>query len=128
MVGALADIDYVGTDDLFFGGKTTANYDMDWVATARVRAGFTPHESLLLYGTGGVALAGAATMFNSAPVSSTQVGYVVGAGAEYRINSNWSVKGEFLHHNFGNVISSTTRTHALKPVLNTGKIGITYRF
>lgn len=126
--GGLVDADYVGTNDLVFGGKAGTHYDLDWIATARVRAGFLPSEKLLLYGTGGVALAGASSSFFFGDLDSTRVGYVVGAGAEYRIDQNWSLKGEFLHHNFGNVISSMTSDYTFKPVVNTGKIGLTYRF
>ncbi len=126
--GGLVDADYVGTNDLVFGGKVGTHYDLDWVATARVRAGFLPSEKLLLYGTGGVALAGAQSTFMFIPLDSPRVGYVVGAGAEYRVNANWSLKGEFLHYDFGDAAPAGNGIYTLRPTLNSGKIGITYRF
>lgn len=128
VVGGLADVDYVGTGDLVFGGKVGTNYDLDWVATARVRAGFLPNDKLLLYGTGGVALAGAQSAFFFTAIDSPRVGYVVGAGAEYRVNANWSVKGEFLHHNFGDAAPAGNGVYSLRPTLNSGKIGVACRF
>jgi outer membrane immunogenic protein len=56
------------------------------------------------------------------------VGYVVGAGAEYRVNANWSLKGEFLHYDFGDAAPAGNGIYTLRPTLNSGKIGITYRF
>ncbi len=107
VIGGVADIDYVGTSDIVFEGKGNTNYDMNWVATARVRAGWAPSDQLLFYGTGGFAVAGqdgnVGTFAGPLPIKSTQWGYVIGAGAEYRFASNWSVKGEYLHHDFGTV-------------------------
>lgn len=126
--GGLADVDYVGTDDLVFGGKVDTSYDMDLVATARVRAGFAANEKLLIFGTGGLAVAVANARFGGTQLASTQLGYVVGAGAEYRMKGNWSVKGEFLHHNFGDRIAPDPNNYTFKPVLNSFKVGLAYRF
>lgn len=129
--GGLADIDYVGTNDLVFGGKGGPNYDLNWVATARVRAGFAPSEKLLIFGTGGVAIAGVSGSLSplSEPrlIGSTQTGYVVGLGAEYRFKENWSIKGEFLHYDFGKVTSIEVPS-SFEPRLDALKIGIAYRF
>lgn len=131
VIGGVADIDYVGTSDLVFEGKGSVNYDMNWVATARVRAGWAPNDQLLLYGTGGFAVAGQdgnlATIGGPLPISSTNVGYVVGAGAEYRFAANWSVKGEYLHHNFGTV-EVDGASSILRPKLDVFKVGLAYRF
>lgn len=131
VIGGVADIDYVGTSDIVFEGKANTNYDMNWVATARVRAGWAPNDQLLLYGTGGFAIAGQDGNLGSfggpQPIGSTEVGYVVGAGAEYRFATNWSVKGEYLHHNFGAIdVEGTGAT--FKPKLDVFKVGLAYRF
>lgn len=126
--GGLVDFDYVGTDPLVFSGKIGSGYDMNWVATARVRAGFAPNDKLLLFGTGGIALAGADAVFPPLVLDSRQLGYVVGAGAEYRFAQNWSLKGEFLHHNFGNRLREIPSGYSMSPVLNSFKVGLAYRF
>jgi outer membrane immunogenic protein len=89
-----------------------------WFATARVRAGFTPWERVLVYGTGGVAWANfqsdTAVAFATSPnflapyngavhvgsASTNQVGWVVGGGLEWALTNNWSVKAEYLYLRF----------------------------
>ncbi len=131
VIGGVADIDYVGTGDLVFQGKADTSYDMNWVATARVRAGWAPNDQLLLFGTGGVAFAGVNGSLGSfggpIAISSTETGYVLGLGAEYRFKTNWSVKGEYLHHNFGTISADGTDA-VFKPRLDVFKIGLAYRF
>ena len=140
--GGVVDISYVGTEDLYFGGKTDiSNYDLDAIATARVRGGFAVNQQLLVYGTGGFALSFIdATLID--PLPSTRAGYVVGFGSELKINENWSVKTEFLHHKFDDYVSENAATvsvlksnaassideNILKSSLNTLKIGLNYRF
>ena len=90
-----------------------------WFATARVRAGFTPWERVLVYGTGGVAWANytsntsvifanvanpfagvfsGATHIGSA--STNQLGWVAGGGIEWALTNNWSIKAEYLYLRF----------------------------
>lgn len=131
VIGGVADMDYVGTHDIVFQGKSNTNYDMNWVATARVRAGFAPNDKVLFFGTGGVAFAGVSGNLGGAlgpnPIKSTETGYVLGLGAEYRFDNNWSVKGEYLHYDFGK-IEAVGSTANFKPRLDAFKIGVAYRF
>jgi len=88
-----------------------------WFATARVRAGFTPWDRVLIYGTGGIAWANfqsnTAVAFGTVPqfgvfngathvgsVSTNQLGWVAGAGAEWAVTNNWSIKAEYLYLRF----------------------------
>lgn len=131
VIGGVADMDYVGTHDIVFQGKSDTNYDMNWAATARVRAGFAPSDKVLLFGTGGIAFAGVSGNLGGAsgpnPIKSTETGYVIGLGAEYRFDNNWSVKGEYLHYDFGK-IEAVGSTANFKPRLDAFKIGVAYRF
>jgi outer membrane immunogenic protein len=90
-----------------------AQAKMNWLGTARARVGFvaTPDNRLMLYGTGGFAYGGASGFVNifdnmnglflhGAP-SSTRVGWTIGAGAEYAITNNITIKGEYLYYNLG---------------------------
>ena len=107
-----------------------ANERIDWFGTLRARVGFLPISPLLVYGTGGVAYGGVkANAFMPNPVSvggggntnggfsytcsagqincftgsSTQtlVGWTLGAGGEYMINNNLTLKVEYLYVNLG---------------------------
>ena len=92
----------------------TVTQKLDWLGTVRGRVGITPASNWLLYATGGLAYGG--TRFSNQFVrtdlnpnvgfagnlSQTPVGWTIGAGAEYMITSNWTVKGEYLYYNLGN--------------------------
>ncbi len=90
-----------------------ANNDFDmekkitWLGTTRARIGFLPTERLLTYVTAGVAYGGVKTNLyeysgTDSSKSKTKVGYAVGAGAEYALDTNWTIKGEYLYANLGN--------------------------
>jgi len=147
VVGALADVDWTSGGTIEFGnvdpvtaGKGEAyTYDVDWVATARARVGYTPTERLLVYATGGVA-AGRfeATSYNypafgspaSASFSGVKWGGVGGAGVEYQLSRHLSLKGEYLLYRFDDIAfeSGGLADARFKPKLDTMKIGFALRF
>lgn len=85
--------------------NSTFSNKIDWLALASVRAGFVVGDRLMLYGKGGVAIAQeqhTATASQNIPALSlvmsgkaVHTGVVVGAGGEYAIAPNWSVKAEY---------------------------------
>ena len=90
-----------------FNGDTlnvNAKASLDWFGTTRAKVGFvvTPDNRLQIYGTGGVAYGGGSSHFNvydsrynaywSGSPSSTRVGWTVGAGVEYAITNNVTIK------------------------------------
>lgn len=85
-----------------------ASADINWLATVRARAGFTT-GSMLIYGTGGLAIADAdASITNVEGLgdptrsdSNTHYGWVIGAGAEFKITDNMSLGAEYLHVDLG---------------------------
>ena len=94
---------------------SSASSRLDWLGTARLRLGFTPTERVLLFATGGLAYGGGSAfgsvVANIDPVdvnwygstSSTRVGWTVGAGVEYAITNNVTVKAEYLYYDLGRV-------------------------
>jgi outer membrane immunogenic protein len=89
----------------------SVNDKMPWFATFRGRIGITPRPTWLLYVTGGGALAQIDEDFTVAPATvwsnnTTRFGWVIGGGAEVAIErTNWTVKAEFLHMDFGTISS-----------------------
>jgi outer membrane immunogenic protein len=97
-----------------------------WFGTVRLRAGYNPAPDWLLYVTGGLAYGesqysftflqpgAAANQIGSTATtytlrhSSTDVGFAVGVGAEFKIDRNWSVKGEYLYVDLGKRTIVTT--------------------
>lgn len=147
VAGALADFDWVKGGDIGFGnvdpltsGKGEAyTYDVDWIASARVRLGYTPTDRLLVFATGGVA-AGQfdATSYNypsfgtqaSASFSGIKWGGVGGAGLEYRLSRHMSLKGEYLLYRFDTIEfdSGGLADARFKPKFDAMKVGIALRF
>ena len=89
--------------------------EVDWLASIRARAGLAANR-FMVYGTGGVGFAGFshefdddADFFDGDDDSSTQTGWVLGAGAEFlawRANTrgdNVTVGAEYLHYEFSDV-------------------------
>lgn len=135
--GGVASFDFLGfhdqtATDPIFGGKTNSyTYDLDWVASARARAGFLASDQLLLYGTAGVAVTRVETSADFAfggteTVNKTLVGGAFGAGAEYVFAPNWSFKTEYVEYLFDKV--EVANSIDFKPRFGTLNFGISYRF
>ncbi|MCX7320753.1 MAG: outer membrane beta-barrel protein [Hyphomicrobiales bacterium] len=97
----------------------TTNHKLEWFGTVRGRVGVLPMDRLLLYVTGGLAYGEVSSSVTAQPVtwSATKAGWTVGAGGEYALDNNWTVKLEYLYMDLGNVGNSsgsgTTVTNAL---------------
>jgi outer membrane immunogenic protein len=100
-------------------GSLTLQAKYDWLATARLRLGYT-FDRLMLYVTGGAAFTdvsyrAAYTDFGIMGVAQpapqnfgrTDVGVAAGAGAEWMIALNWILRAEYLYYHFegGNSVS-----------------------
>lgn len=140
------DASKTSTGASFWGHYTSE--DMSFFGTVRGRVGYLLSPQLLIFATGGLAIAKVETLdnvgFEAGGVTRTQArsnslktGSVFGAGVEYAINKNWSVKGEYLSYNLG---SSTTSNPGFGPGFpvsyvtrfkHTGQIaraGLNYKF
>jgi outer membrane immunogenic protein len=49
----------------------------------------------------------------AANFSQTNVGWAIGAGAEWKLTHNWSVRGEYLYVDLGSINGSTPRLTSL---------------
>ncbi|MBK3663870.1 porin family protein [Bradyrhizobium diazoefficiens] len=125
VAGLETDLSFAGlrksdtaTGNFYIGGilATTVDTKLDWFGTLRGRLGFLPTNSLLLYGTGGVAYGAVKTTVTTLNVAGcgflsiycstgsadgTSVGWTIGAGAEYAVAPAWTVKAEYLHIDLG---------------------------
>jgi outer membrane immunogenic protein len=117
VLGVVGDISWSGMDGdtcVETGGcdgspddsYTSAN--LNWLGTIRARAGFTT-GSMLIYGTGGLAIGeaeGGLTFIEggadpSRSDNNTHMGWVIGAGAEFKVAENMSLGVEYLHVDLG---------------------------
>jgi outer membrane immunogenic protein len=92
-------------------------------------------DKFLVYGKGGAAFHdGDWTVTDVGEASTTKsgiLGYTVGAGIEYKIAPNWSVKAEYQYFNFGKehlVMPSDGDRYDLNYNIHTLKAGVNYHF
>jgi outer membrane immunogenic protein len=96
--GIEGDFDYSAMKDEVGGLEVKA----PWFATVRGRIGYAGWGNLLPYITGGAAFAKLEVDAGAAGSDSdTRVGWTLGAGLEYALWSNWSVKVEYLYADLG---------------------------
>jgi outer membrane immunogenic protein len=110
-----------------YTGNVTVSRTLDYIGTVRARLGYVPTPNLLLYGTGGFAYGGVHTftsysfqetiasgglpaVLSTAGSSSTRTGWAAGAGGEWMVTPNWTVRLEYLHYDLGSVTDNTTLT------------------
>jgi len=136
VLGVEADFDWadIGKTATLVGGPVggaIVNSNVDYFGTIRARAGYAI-DRFLPYITGGAAWANSSTtipgMWDSK--SSTNWGWTVGAGAEYAITNNWTVKAEYLYLSFDgkNYTLANADTLSTGFDLQTVKLGVNYKF
>jgi outer membrane immunogenic protein len=95
-----------------------ASVETNWLMTARGRLGWLASDTMLLYATAGLALTDVDVTNSFSDTadslgvgggsqSDTKAGWVVGGGIEVALPGNWTIRGEYLHVDFGSV---TTRS------------------
>jgi outer membrane immunogenic protein len=100
-------------------GTITSSKKTEWLGTLRGRLGLLAAPSFLVYATGGLAYGKvkATTTITeqltysdtpdpfgtSGSISKTRVGWTVGGGAEWMFAPKWSLKGEYLYYDLGDV-------------------------
>ena len=81
------------------------NVDLNWLATARLKAGYKVNDDFLIYATGGLAFGGVDVSVNSPQFhgsdAQTQIGWALGGGVEYRISEPITIGLEYLYVDLG---------------------------
>jgi outer membrane immunogenic protein len=165
VVGIESDFSYLGLRGHATGGAVypccapaaftiNSSVNTNWLFTARPRIGVAS-GNWLFYATGGLAITdlnakftfadnfrdlfgpGHLNAFEAASFSRTKLGYAVGGGIEAGLWSNWSVKAEYLHVNFGTSSikliapmpfgSQQLFTHSADLQANVVRVGLNYR-
>lgn len=143
MLGIEADFSFPNYEDaskvLSYRATGTGyvSEEYEWMATLRGRAGYdfgpwTP------YVTGGIAWASTRwsridlnTGNEDANPSNIRVGYAVGGGVDYRIDSRWAARAEYLYTNFnlsGFLFGSAPARYNSQYDLQRFRIGLNYKF
>lgn len=117
------------------GGSSTNNCpngcstDVDWLWTLRARVGFDAN-GFMPFITGGLAVADVyANTNNTASNSEVRTGWTIGGGLEFMLDNNWTVKGEYLYVDLGDVsVPTLAPTKAAADNLNIIRVGVNYKF
>jgi outer membrane immunogenic protein len=148
VLGAEADIAAAAIDGkVSFDGSDfipvniEAGTSVDWFGTVRARLGYA-FDNVLVYGTGGFAYGDVKTTLNGNldgqgfdySYSDTQTGWTVGAGVEYGITKNITLKAEYLYVDLGSstiteqVSEDTNFNVDVDTAFHTLKAGLNYKF
>jgi len=120
------------------GLKTSASEKLDYMATLRGRVGFMPNDNTLFYLTGGLAAGhfeakanvgvnGSSTLAWSGKDVGAKVGWTVGAGVEYSVSENISLKGEALYYNLGDISVTAKGNAAVRGVAALNGVDYAYK-
>ncbi len=128
VLGAEADVGYGRATKTATVGADRVRAEKNWSGTVRARAGYAD-DRLFVYGTGGLAWASFKLQDdNGVTVSkkdTTRAGWTLGAGAEYAVAQNISVKGEYLYADFGKANVGAARESLTD---HTVRVGVNYKF
>jgi len=113
--GIETDIAY----DSFLTSSLTSAASPGWVGTLRPRLGYAMGP-LLFYGTGGIAY-GNSALFST--TGDSRFGWAAGAGVEYALSKNMSLRLEYLHTDLD--ASANAADHLTDNVV---RLGINFRF
>ncbi len=132
VVGLEADVAASAARRTFdLGGGALYRASNPFLSTVRLRAGLAADRALF-YVTGGLGVATfserittPAALFTT---SSTRAGYALGAGVEYALTQNWTVKAEYMYYGFGDRRNVFTANDRIRSDIHTVKIGVNYLF
>lgn len=129
VIGAEADVDYGRASKTSLVGTDYVKSEKNWAGTVRARGGYA-FDRLLVFGTAGLAWAN--FKLEDTPAGSqtytknqTRAGWTVGAGAEYAVAQNISVKGEYLYADYGHADVGASRQNLTDHML---RVGVNYKF
>ena len=112
----------------------TSQQSIDWFGTVRGRLGVA-FGNTLVYGTGGFAYGNVNQRTNySGDVfasNTTQTGYAVGGGIEYKFTPAWSLKAEYQYIDLGSEKLTDSLGNTTSPLdtnFQTARVGLNYRF
>lgn len=157
---SLLDIDETATASgafpFVFAGtqySVTNSTAVKWMSALRARLGMTIAPEILLYATGGVALAQIKVSgtysddanngivpggSGSASSDKVKAGWVLGGGAQWAFDRQWSLKAEYLYTDFGSVSVDVPLTNSpaftqtitanSEVSLHLLRVGLDYRF
>lgn len=114
--------------DIQYADVSSSAFTLDYFGTVRARIGYA-FDQFLIYGTGGFAYGGGSYQLLGLSNDRNHLGWTLGAGAEYALGGNWSVKGEYLYIDLGDeTYASFLGPRDVGMSANVLRAGVNYRF
>jgi outer membrane immunogenic protein len=104
-----------------------ARSDLNWISTLRGRAGMA-FDRFLVYGTGGLAVAGVELNDGTATDKNTHFGWVIGAGVETAISQNLTARLEYNYVSLNEKDYTGAADYTASPNASIIKAGIGFKF
>ena len=117
------------------GTPDTCSTNLNGLGSVRGRLGWVATPSAMFYFTGGLAwgsLQYKDTVAGGVGFTHTSTGAVLGAGSEFMLSRNWTLKAEYLHYDLGKItagaadFSGTPTDFRVKT--DTFRLGLNYKF
>jgi outer membrane immunogenic protein len=130
--GVEGDVDWSGIKGSSTCAAGSCETKNDWLATARARIGYTGWSGWLPYITAGAAGGDIKATDALGSANKFKIGWAAGAGLEYALWTNWSVKAEYLYVDLGSfdcgASCSGVGTSNVSFKSSIVRAGINYRF
>lgn len=136
VVGGLIEVGTSDASSSVTGFSTTPasytfNREMELMANARIRAGFTVTPTTLVYATGGVGYAKFDTSFTTTNTANSftrdlddeSIGFVVGGGVEQKFGRNFSIGVEYLYQQYEDESTVRAGNNGTTPATNPFLLG-----
>lgn len=124
--GIEGDISYTSNDGTISGTSMSQDYMM----TVRGRFGWAFTPRMLVYGTGGYAGSNLKATAPGLTEEKFRNGWTLGAGVEYALLPQWTVKAEYLYVDYGdqNYFQGTAFSRSLSNTDSLFRVGMNYKF
>lgn len=110
-------------------GNNVLTSEMNTLGSIRARAGILTMPAMMLYATAGFAWADMDFKLNGVRASETFTGYQLGAGAEYMIAPQWTLRVEYLYTDFDKErLNHFGQQNTFDPDLHTVRAGVAFKF
>ena len=128
LAGAEADFQYRDLDKRSSGNGVSIKNSSNWNGSLRARAGVV-FDRLMVYSTGGLAIANMETNVAGTKRDETKTGWVLGAGVEGALTNNITARVEYLHSDYGRDnfdVGGVSQRVKLQD--NVTRVGLSYKF